>query len=161
MTNTGIYILKVALEGDRSIWRRIAIRGDQTLDDLHAAIYQAFDRDDEHLYAFYIGTKIGKQTRRQFLRNAMRYMPPYALDSYMEREGEAKNVEKSTIASLHLVARQGFYYLFDFGDEWWHFITVENIDAEMDPKLRYPTVIDRRGESPAQYEYEEEEGEEA
>ena len=47
-----IFVFKVALAGRKSIWRRIALRGNQTLDDLHEAIYDAFDRDDEHLYSF-------------------------------------------------------------------------------------------------------------
>ena len=47
-----IFVLKVALEGDKSVWRRIAFRGDQTLDDVHEAVYRAFDRYDEHLYSF-------------------------------------------------------------------------------------------------------------
>ena len=55
MAETNIYILKVALEYDRDIWRRIAIRGDQTLGHLHRAIYRAFDREEDHLYAFYFG----------------------------------------------------------------------------------------------------------
>ncbi len=157
---TDIYIFKVALDRERSIWRRIAIRGEQTLDDLHWAIFRAFDRDDEHLYAFYIGTPIGKQTRGQFFRHAIRYLHPRAIDCYLERIGEEKDAETSTIASLPLVVRQGFYYLFDFGAEWWHFITVEKLHTEPDPKLQYPAVIEQHGESPEQYpRYGEEEEE--
>lgn len=152
-----IVVLKVALDGRRSIWRRIAIRGDQTLNDLHWAIYQAFDRYDDHLYAYYISADTSKKTRAQVIRNSIRYIHPYALDAYLERTGEEKNAETTTIASLHLIKGQVFYYLFDFGDEWWHVITVEQTDAEADAALRYPAVIAKRGESPAQYaEYDEE-----
>jgi hypothetical protein len=49
-----VFIFKVALQGDEDIWRRIAVREDQTLDDLHRAIVEAFDRDDDHLYSFYV-----------------------------------------------------------------------------------------------------------
>ena len=55
-----IFVFKVALAGRKSIWRKIALRGNHTLDDLHEAIFDAFDRDDEHLYSFYFpaaGTK--------------------------------------------------------------------------------------------------------
>src|SRR5438105_5003239 len=37
------------------ISRTIQIRGDQTLEDLHEAIFDAFDREDEHLYEFQFG----------------------------------------------------------------------------------------------------------
>jgi hypothetical protein len=49
-----VTVFKVALTGDNSIWRRIAICSDQTLDDLHAAIFDAYDRFDEHLYSFHL-----------------------------------------------------------------------------------------------------------
>ena len=151
-----IVILKVALDGRRGTWRRIAIRGDQTLGDLHAAIFHAFDRYDEHLYTFYVAPKTVKLTRASAYRNAMRYSHAAALDNLMGERGE-KNAEKTTIASLRLSAGQVFLYLFDFGDEWWHVITVEQTDAEADAALRYPVVIAKRGESPAQYaEYDEE-----
>ena len=37
------------------ISRTIQIRGDQTLEDLHHAIFDAFDRWDEHMYEFQFG----------------------------------------------------------------------------------------------------------
>ena len=151
-----IVILKVALDGRRGTWRRIAIRDDQTLGDLHAAIYHAFDRYDEHLYTFYVAPKSVKLTRASAHRNGIRYSHPAALDNLMSGIGE-KNAEKTTIASLRLSTGQVFLYLFDFGDEWWHVVTVEQTDAEADAALRYPAVIAKRGESPAQYaEYDEE-----
>src|SRR3954466_3355001 len=35
--------------------RTIQMRGDQTLQDLHHAIFDAFDREDEHMYEFQFG----------------------------------------------------------------------------------------------------------
>jgi hypothetical protein len=37
------------------ISRTIQIRDDQTLEDLHRAIFDAFDRFDEHMYEFQFG----------------------------------------------------------------------------------------------------------
>jgi len=59
----GIDILKVALDGRRGTWRRIAICDNQTLGDLHRAIYRAFDRYDDHLYTFYVAPTTVKLTR--------------------------------------------------------------------------------------------------
>ena len=53
-----------------------------------------------------------------------------------------------------------FGYWFDFGDDWWHQISVmetEEIDAPGD----YPKVIERIGESPPQYVDWDDEGETA
>ena len=35
--------------------RTIQIRGDQSLTDLHDAIFRAFNREEEHLFEFQIG----------------------------------------------------------------------------------------------------------
>ncbi|HZF41213.1 MAG TPA: hypothetical protein VE715_20490 [Blastocatellia bacterium] len=40
---------------NKVISRTIQIRGDQTLEDLHNAIFYAFDREDEHMYEFQVG----------------------------------------------------------------------------------------------------------
>lgn len=156
-TDSGITILKVALDGHRSIWRRIAIRRAQTLGDLALAINRAFDRDNDHLYAFYLGAKSGKLTRRQLLSAARRYAHPEAVDPFLAREAVEKNAAETTIASLRLAEDQTFFYLFDFGDEWWHIITVERAEDAEEPEQTYPAVIARRGTSPEQYpEYDEE-----
>ena len=152
----GIVVLKVALEGRRSIWRRIAIRSEQTLDDLALAINRAFDRDNDHLYAFYIGPKSGKLTHRQLLAVARRYAHPHAVDAFLAREKVERSAADTTLASLRLAEGQTFYYLFDFGDEWWHFITVESVSTEPDPQQTYPAVIAFRGASPKQYPEDEE-----
>jgi hypothetical protein len=39
------------------ICRRILIRSDQTLQELHRAIFVAFDREEEHMYEFQVGGK--------------------------------------------------------------------------------------------------------
>ena len=43
-------------EANPVVSRTIEIRGDQTLADLHRAIFQAFDRWEEHMYEFHFGT---------------------------------------------------------------------------------------------------------
>lgn len=45
--------MKVALTGAKRIRRRVAIRGDRTLEKLGEAIFEAFDRYDPHLSSFY------------------------------------------------------------------------------------------------------------
>ena len=45
------------MKKNRVISRTIQIRGDQTLEDLHHAIFYAFGREDEHMYEFQVGGK--------------------------------------------------------------------------------------------------------
>jgi hypothetical protein len=60
-----LYVITVFLTGgptsdkfaNKTISRVIEIRGDQTLDQLHQAIFNAYDRWDEHLYEFQFGKR--------------------------------------------------------------------------------------------------------
>jgi hypothetical protein len=144
-----VFVFKITLAGARSIWRRIAVRGDQTLDDLHEAIFQAFDRDDEHLYSFFF-PRPGRKGRAA-LRDAEEYTHPFNAtkpDPFADKP--LKNAGTTRLSALGLKAGRTFLYLFDFGDEWWHEITVEETDAP-DDKGQYPRIIEKRGKSPPQY----------
>src|SRR5829696_7304211 len=148
-TAATVYLFKVALQGAKKIWRRIAVRSDQSLDDLHRAIFDAFDRDDEHLYSFYFpapGTK-----GRKALQTAVEYTHPVNAeegDPFGDRP--LHNAGETPLGTLGLIPKQTFLYLFDFGDDWWHELTVEQTDGPVE-KGRYPRVVERHGESPPQY----------
>jgi hypothetical protein len=139
------FVFKVALKGAGGVWRRIAVHGDQTLHHLHAAIFQAFDREEEHLYSFYF-PKPGARSRDR-LRTAVEYTHPFNArqDPFGERVPDAS---RTKLARLELQVGRTFDYLFDFGDGWWHEITVEGLD---DAGGRYPRILEQRGESPPQY----------
>jgi hypothetical protein len=151
-----IFVLKVALAGNRHTWRRIALRGNQTLDDLHEAIFDAFDRYDEHLYSFYF-PKPGSRGRAR-IRDAQEYVCPYMAEGPAWDEPDVKTAD-APLTSLGLSPKRKFYYLFDFGDEWWHEITVEQIDAPAE-KGKYPRVLETHGASPPQYDDLDEEEDE-
>jgi hypothetical protein len=129
--------------------RTIQIRGDQSLEDLHDAIYDAFDRWDDHMYEFQFG-------KRPMDPNAQRYVLPFAFEN---ESGEdippAGRVDKTTIESLGLKVGDRFGYWFDFGDDWWHQIDVEGIEDEV-PKAKFPKVTKQVGKSPPQYPDEDE-----
>ena len=60
----------------------------------------------------------------------------------------------------HLSPGSGAYYLFDYGDEWEHDITVKKVTA-LDPKVKYPKVLKITEKIPEQYpDYDEEEEDE-
>ena len=155
--NTGaVYTLKVFLAYSKKIWRKIAIREGQTLDNLHNIIFDAFDRDDEHMYSFFFPHSQRKFNPRDIYQSSDEYTHPYACEDQGPFGSEARNASKTTIESLSLTEGQVFYYLFDFGDEWWHEITVEKTDSPADDE-KYPRVIERKGQSPEQYEYPDDE----
>jgi hypothetical protein len=155
--SASIFIFKVALKDSKSIWRKIALKGSQTLDDLHECIFDAFDRYDDHLYSFFFPPP-GMKIARRIMQESLEYTCPYACEDTGPFGSDAENAAKAKITLLKLKPKQIFYYLFDFGDEWWHEITVEEIDAEAD-RGKYPRVLDQKGKSPAQYPNDDEEGE--
>lgn len=147
--NATVHVCRVALAGDKRIWRRIAVRSDQTLDDLHAAIFRAFDRFDEHLYSFFLPPPGAKG--RAALQESVEYTSPVMIEEADPFGGRpAHNAGTTTIGALGLRAGRTLRYLFDFGDSWWHDITVEQIDGKPGPG-RYPKVVEKHGTSPAQY----------
>ncbi len=126
--------------------RTIQIRGDQTLEDLHHAIFDAFDRFDEHMYEF----KFGKGPMDP---KGLRYVLPHADDGDEKRP--AGLVDQTTIESLGLEVGRSFGYWFDFGDDWWHQINVEAVEDKV-PLGTFPKVTKRVGKSPPQYPDEDE-----
>jgi len=136
-----------------SVVRTVAIRGSQTLKDLHDAIFEAFDRFDQHMYEFQVGGK------RPMDPKARRYVLPGAMGAQsFDDEKPAGDVTRTTINSLGLDVDEPFGYWFDFGDDWWHQVTVNAIHDEVPPG-RYPKVTNRIGESPPQYIDPDEDGE--
>lgn len=128
--------------------RTIQIKGGQTLQTLHRAIFRGFDREEEHLYEFQFGK--GPHDPK-----GPRYTVLMNIESF-DDEPDAGDVAKTTIDSLGLKAGRSFGYWFDFGDNWMHQINVLAIeDAPLSG--RFPKITRRVGESPPQYPDLEEE----
>lgn len=130
---TGVYTFKVSLHS--GLWRKIRLSHYHFLYNLHMVIQEAFDFDNEHLYAFYIGG------------SRMTEKPIYCPEA---EEEEGMNTEEVTIEDLKLFKGQKLFYLFDFGDMWWFDIKLLRIDKES-PEYYKPMIIDSQGESPDQY----------
>lgn len=128
---------------NRVISRTIEIRGDQTLEKLHNAIFKAFNRFDNHLYEFQVGGK-GPQDPK-----ARRYSFSFDDDEIMGSK-LAGDVRETLMDDLKLKKDEAFGYWFDFGDDWWHQINVVAIDNKP-IKGKYPKITNRVGQSPPQY----------
>jgi len=129
---------------NREISRTIQIRGDQTLEDLHYAIFEAFDREEEHMYEFQLGGKGPMDPK------ARRYVLSVSEDYELSDHRPAGDIKHTRIEALGLKVDETFGYWFDFGDSWWHQIGVVAIEDNVG-RGRFPKVIKRVGKSPPQY----------
>ena len=135
------YLFKVALQWRPGTWRTIALRGNQTLEDLHDAIQDAFGWDNDHLYAFYMSGKA--------YDDATEYGDPRGeSDAY---------ADEAAIGALGLRPNKRFLYVFDFGDDLRHEIRLVST-AQASPERDYPVIVEEHGEAPSQYGDEDEDG---
>ena len=147
------YQFRVRLKQRRSIWRSVVLRGNQTLEDLHEAIFMAFERYDAHLYSFYFPS--GSSRRTPSFKRHKEYTAPEGFFPLAGFEPDRFSASSATLESLKFTVGQTFEYLFDFGDEWWHEIAVEAIGPSKVGGT-YPRIVGQRGPSPSQYAENEE-----
>jgi hypothetical protein len=117
------------------VWRRIEISAEDTLLSLHLAIQDAFDFDDDHLYAFYMDGKCSSK--------GAHFLSP--------DDEEGPYVNEIRIGELGLYKGQRILYLFDFGDQWYFRVKLEEIRGE--PKPQLPRIVEKKGRSPEQYRH--------
>ena len=120
------YIFKTKLKHDKRTYRIIEMKGNQTLHDLHSAIFNAFDFEEMHLYSFFMSGKSWDNESEYCLPNPeMR---------------SAKSSKNAKVQDLELKPKQKFLYLFDYGDEWEFEIEfLEN--SKIEKNIKYPKII--------------------
>ncbi len=134
----GVYLFKVKFRWAKRIFRSIAMRSEQTLEDLHVAIQRAIDWDADHLYSFFM--------------NSDRYDDAYRVRCPYEADADAVLLtDAAVIGQLGLVHKHKFLYYFDYGAG--NEFEVETIDIcpRAEPGA-YPRVVERKGEAPPQYD---------
>jgi hypothetical protein len=142
-----LYVVSVFLVGgptsakfaNKEISRVIEIRGDQTLEQLHDAIFQAYDRWEHHPYEFQFG-------KRPFDAEGPKYGGSRS-EPRKKGDGDART---TTLDDLNLKPERVFGYWFDFGEDWYHQVQIDRIEKAI-PTVTYPRVIKRVGKSPPQY----------
>ena len=132
-----IHRFKVSLRGKPEIWRIIEIKHNQMLSSLHKAIFNAFDRYDEHFYSFFMNNEPWDDESEYNLPDP-------------DEPGLGKPAQRARIDSLCLKPGQKFLYVFDYGDEWWHEVEFIGTTDE-NPHIKYPRVTKKLGKSPPQY----------
>lgn len=119
-----VHLFKVALKYRKGLWRRIEIKGDQTLADFDHVIRNAFDHDTfDHLSEFF---------RERWPQGGFGEIDP---------NGQG-NGAKKRIGQLDLSEGDILGYVYDFGDEIQHIVTLETL-GEPEEGIEYPRVISK------------------
>ena len=115
----GTHIFKVGLARwygggeDGSVWRRLAVPPDTSLDELAGAILRAFKLDDDHLYDFRYRDQRGKSRV---------YNHPYT--------DEGPFTPEIAVGETDLALKGEMLFTFDYGDHWQFKVRLEQIEAE-------------------------------
>jgi hypothetical protein len=120
-----IYELRIELRDVKpAIWRGLLVPGPIRLDMLHRVIQIALGWTDSHLHRFTVaGTRYG--------------MP----DDDFPDTAPTIDEKHMTLAGCVGSSVKRFSYMYDFGDDWEHDVTVESI-LEAEPSLHYPVCVD-------------------
>ena len=127
-----IFDFKVML--GKKCYRVIRCAPQHTFEELHLAIQEAFDFDNDHLYSFYLD---GKMYSGYAISHPYSEKPPYA--------------NAVDIGGERLRDKQQILYLLDYGDMW-EFNIKLNVQLNKDKATYKKTVIiECVGEAPEQY----------
>jgi Plasmid pRiA4b ORF-3-like protein len=94
------------------VWRKLSIPDTFTFEDFHLAIQVAFGWDDQHEF--------------QFSPNGWNSLPVITFTSE-ESDDDDIDASECTLGEIFTEVDQTYTYIYDFGDDWIHEITVENI----------------------------------
>lgn len=125
----GTHVFKVSLGYLR---RRIAIPGDQPLEELALAILDAVEFDHSHLFDFRYQNRFGivERVNHPFL-------------------DEGPWTPEVLVGEVPLAVGHAMLFTYDYGD-WWEFdVTLESV--EPDTTIKNATVLESHGEAPEQY----------
>ena len=165
----------LGFEPDEEVWRDIEVSGSHTLAALHAAIFEAFERWEDHTYEFITrdedGIALRSYVHPMLFDGGLSWsvMDDEEVDRYIDEvvpedvseEATARfrelqidppterNAAETTIEELDPESLGSLSYTFDMGDSWEHYLELlEMREGSMDGE---PVVVDEQGEAPPQY----------
>ena len=128
-TQLAVYQLHVSLRGiSPAIWRRVLMRSNSTITDLHYTIQLAMGWSDWHLNRFLIHVKE---------YGVYHDGGPLFSDS----------ADEMLLSDFGFRAKERFLYEYDFGDDWQHDIRFE-LELPLEPQRTYPVCIGGRRTCP-------------
>lgn len=129
-----IYQFKIQIKNISKppVWRRIKVPGNISLHQLHEIIQVTFGWENYHLY--------------QFSPKGWGSFPNYSIQEDGEELFECdEDSSENTVEMVFRTKGDKMVYIYDFGDDWQHLITVEAIE---EGNLLRPILMAGKGECP-------------
>lgn len=125
------YVISVSLGA--GCYRHIQISCNALLLELHSAIIDAFEFDDDHAHVFFMDDRLWSERDSYYMEGI---------------ESGSRTTRRYRLSQAGLCKGMKFKYVFDFGDEWVFQCRVLKV-VEEDTKK--PVVVKIKGEAPEQY----------
>lgn len=135
-----IYKFRVILDAEEDIFRDIAIESDNTLEDLHNAIVNAFGFDGTETGSFFT-------CEDDWTWNEEDEIPMFDTG---EVPGEMKTMVDFKIEDLMHQDNTKMVYVYDFFSMWTFFVELAAIEKEKETGETYPALLFSHGELPAE-----------
>jgi len=145
-----VFQFKIQIKGISKppVWRKIAIPSNFTFQRFHDVIQVAFGWEDYHLFEF---------KDKEFQSNIRISVP--VEDNFFDPDffAEAKDASKVKLSDIFTDKTRKLLYVYDFGDNWVHEITLESI---VDKNQKEAVCLSGKGACPPEdcgsiYGYEE------
>ena len=131
-TTATAYVLRIELRDLKpAIWREVWVAPDITLRQLHAVVQAAMGWEDAHLYGFAV-PGAGRTPRYWSVAPSQRFEPPAAQDG-MGLGDDANDDARAKLSQLLRAPKDKLLYLYDYGDDWEHLITLKKIITTAEP----------------------------
>lgn len=145
-----IYKFRIILDAEEDVFRDIAIESDNSMEDLHNTIAQAFGFDGTEMASFYVSDPEWNQGEE------------IALFDMSEGENEVRLMDETTIEQQLDEEHRNLIYVYDFFSMWTFYIELAEI-GEKDEGITYPNLLFVHGQlpdSPPQKQFEAQDTEE-
>lgn len=119
------------------VWRRVKIPSYYTFEDMHEIIQSAFAWESYHLYSF-SPTGYGSYPVIQEIKEGIEDFSFSGFDDPID-------AKETILAEIFVEEGQKYTYIYDFGDDWIHKITLEKIIEEASEK---PVCLAGKGKCP-------------
>jgi Plasmid pRiA4b ORF-3-like protein len=139
MADTSTRLFRASLRG--RLYRDIELPSSKSLEDLAAAIVNAFGFDFDHAFGFYSNLK------GNYYKSPERYE---LFADLGEADQGVKGVRRTKVSTTFPQVGKTMLFLFDDGDQWQFKVELIGL-GQKEAKVTYPRVVKQVGPAPPQY----------